>query len=323
MKFSPSTFHVFKTMKFSLNNNFNNNNTSNIRKDTLFNSQLHSFKNNNNYQDNIIKYTKDSKKNLFLNSIRITKLKDKIVSTNYEFFEYHYRNHFSIYDSQEDIYQENLFKEINNNFLLTSFFCIESHKTKTLIEFIKTSSEFELNNYNHKEQDYKYQNNFDLNNKLIIQNKNENLYLHDSLNLNLIFDISLIDQKKRNFSKCLLVDDFLIYVSKDETIFFSLSDIMQVNVNLIAFSFRFSEFFNSEKNLAYINKNIRNIPQTYNWPIICGLKPQLVIAKNNDSKKSIKDYSIEKSFVFLYYNCKKNYKHYINKIYFFSKNKKK
>jgi hypothetical protein len=286
-----SSFSTYKNIKFSISDNYNIKNIPTLGSNLILKNKL------NNNQNNIIAFTEEMTKNLFLNSIKITKIKNKYKSTNYNFFEYFHQNHFEPINSKNSyLRQSNLIKKINNNFLFTSYFCNDARKTKILIEFLKLDFEHDLFSYYSNKEDYSYLKNFEN----FKENEKENFSSSlDSLNINLIFDITFVDPKKRNFSNCKIIDNFIILITQDEIMLLPLSDIMLLNVNLNCFSFNFYKNFNNENKLFFLNKNLREIPQAYNWPIINGLKPILKIKQEN------KEFCIEKSFVFLYYNSNK------------------
>jgi len=258
---------------------------------------------NNSSENYIINYLDNIKKNLYLNSIKITKLKNKLKGTNYIFFEYN-----NIFHSEEPFLTKteriiSTLKSINCNFLITSFFCNDNKKTSLLIDFLKHDIEHEFTTYNYNKIDYSYSKNLER------ANNNENLYdintsVQDSINLNLIFDISLIDSKNRNFSNCQVKDGFLIAVCDEEILFFHISDLMLMNINLICYSFKFFENFKGEDQYSFLKRNFKNIPQAFNWPIICGLRPKLKeINQRSNFIACQNNLFIEKSFLFLYYNC--------------------
>jgi len=299
---SFSSFFAYKNIKFSISDNFNIKNIAKISS----NSSI--FTNQNNHPNTIQSFKDKMTKNFFQNSIKITKLKNKINATNYEFFEYLNENHseeIEIQTRKLNLNKNNRRKPIiTNNFLLTSFFCNDSKMTKILIEYLKLDLEHEPFLYNSHKENYSYLNNF-WKSKENEEDKEENFSSKlDCLNLNLIFDITFAADttNKRNFSYCKIKDSFIFLIAQDQIIIFALCDIMQLNVNLNCFRFDFYENFNSDKRLFFINKNIRDIPQAYNWPFISGFKPILKSKSNNKD-----DYYIEKCFVFLYYNCKNIY----------------
>lgn len=262
---------------------------------------------NNKDYNNI---TNTFQENLFLNSLKLYTIKTKCKQTNYEFFTYNTTNYLHDFSQNEHLsnfnnklYGDNRNDEENiknENFLLTSFYCSNTSTTKILMENIKLD---ELSiSYNYQKEKYSYFDGFESQKDNEINNYN----IENHINSNLIFDISVLDRKKRNLSKIRIIENFLIIICEEEILFFFLSDIMLLNKNLYFYSFKFKENFTQENNLSFVTRNMKNIPQAYNWPVIETLNPRIF---SNDLKIN----KVEKNFIFLFYNGneKNNYFSYI------------
>ena len=180
-KFEFYKFTKFLTQNKSAFSNFSNN-FSISNPDTFYSKTFND------------KLSYFSKENLFLKSLKYFKVKTKVRNTNYKFFEYFFVN-----KNQENFPNFSHKK----NFLVTSFFCEDTKNTKIHIEFLDKKENVDFN-FKFSKQKYIYNNE--------IEDKN----VIDSLSYILIFDLNIIDIKKRNFSKISIIDNFLILVNDEE-----------------------------------------------------------------------------------------------------------